>query len=339
VETMSSISMMALFAFAAVLNASVLGAVLLWRGRHNHLIWLGLIFLCIGFLLSVYTLEHYDRVWIGGWLRVAYDVVSLALSCFLAEYVVGGLTGWRPPLWIYVSLVAYLVALALFRGSFLEWFTIGKLVLAQSFYTVLALVVCARDDDAPWKAKRWSRSWVHVAVVPVAFLSVHAAHAVRVAWSGRGALDVAPVVGIIALMGMTSYALTSARFSGWVARRPRLDKDQSRQLLGRLDRAMGDERLFARPSLDLRALADAVGATPQNLSAALNTELGKSFYEYVTFYRIDEAKRLLQAPEQSALSLEAIGAESGFKSRSSFYSAFKAATGMTPGEYRKSPTH
>jgi len=51
----------------------------------------------------------------------------------------------------------------------------------------------------------------------------------------------------------------------------------------------------------------------------------------VNLFRIEAAKKLLQA--NSKLTIEAIGQECGFKSKSSFYSAFKKRTGTTPSKF------
>jgi len=49
--------------------------------------------------------------------------------------------------------------------------------------------------------------------------------------------------------------------------------------------------------------------------------------------RVAAAKDLLvSAPMQSILS---IGMDTGFRSQSSFYAAFKEITGQSPGDYRK----
>jgi len=331
-----SVPLLALFAFAAVLNSVILGTVFVWRGRRTHLLWLGLMFLCIGYLLAVYALEHYDQIWIGGWIRVSYDVGSLLLSCFLLEYVFRGLLRRRPTVAVYGPVVAYLAVLAVLGGRFLEWFTIELLVLTQSFYTVTALVVCLRIKEVPGKVGRRSRVWIHPFAATIVFLTIHAAHLLRVFLGGSADRDIAPAIGIAVLIAMTTYALTSARFSAWVTPRPRLGTRETDELLAGLDGAMTKERLFVRSELDLAALARAVGSTTQNVSAVLNTKLGKTFYEYVTWFRVQEAERLLRDPNLENLSLEAIGTDSGFKSRSSFYSAFKNATGLTPGEYRRS---
>ena len=57
------------------------------------------------------------------------------------------------------------------------------------------------------------------------------------------------------------------------------------------------------------------------------------FSKYVRDCRVEAAKALLvAAPSQSILS---ISMDTGFRSQSAFYAAFKEATGQSPGDYRK----
>jgi len=50
---------------------------------------------------------------------------------------------------------------------------------------------------------------------------------------------------------------------------------------------------------------------------------------------VEHAKKLLENGEYRLNSIDGIGTKSGFKSRSAFYEAFKAETGMTPNQYIK----
>lgn len=69
------------------------------------------------------------------------------------------------------------------------------------------------------------------------------------------------------------------------------------------------------------------------LTEVINKTIGSNFYQLVNRYRIEAAKEML-ANEYSRYSIEAMGAECGFGSRSSFYSFFKKSEGVTPLEYR-----
>jgi AraC-like DNA-binding protein len=61
--------------------------------------------------------------------------------------------------------------------------------------------------------------------------------------------------------------------------------------------------------------------------------LQKKFTAYRTTLRVEHAKELLSAGSADTLSIDGIGSQSGFPSRSSFYASFKTETGMTPSQY------
>jgi len=71
------------------------------------------------------------------------------------------------------------------------------------------------------------------------------------------------------------------------------------------------------------------------LTEVLNSDIGKSFFHFVNFYRVDAVKQMLADPKNK-YSIEAIGYECGFSSKSSFYTVFKNMTGETPVSFRNS---
>jgi AraC-like DNA-binding protein len=65
----------------------------------------------------------------------------------------------------------------------------------------------------------------------------------------------------------------------------------------------------------------------------LNQHLNQSYSQFVRQHRLNEAATLLrEAPDQSVLS---IALQTGFRSQSTFYTAFRDVHGCTPGAYRK----
>lgn len=58
---------------------------------------------------------------------------------------------------------------------------------------------------------------------------------------------------------------------------------------------------------------------------------------FVSHYRIELAKELLSRPDTRNMPIVELALDVGFKSKSSFYYAFKRATQMTPSQFRKSP--
>jgi AraC-like DNA-binding protein len=104
--------------------------------------------------------------------------------------------------------------------------------------------------------------------------------------------------------------------------------------LAKLNRLMADGKLYQNESLSLASLAEAVGLSGHQLSELINTRLGIGFSRYVRECRVNAAKALLiSAPSRSILS---ISMDTGFRSQSAFYAAFKETTGQSPGDFRRS---
>lgn len=100
-----------------------------------------------------------------------------------------------------------------------------------------------------------------------------------------------------------------------------------------LEALMMSRKLYTDPDLNLNKLAAVMDIKPRYLSMILNTMIGKNFYDFINAYRIEEVKHLLKDPDNSNLTIEAIAYKGGFKSKSSFNSAFKKHVRMTPREY------
>lgn len=92
---------------------------------------------------------------------------------------------------------------------------------------------------------------------------------------------------------------------------------------------------FKNPDLNLQQVAEALNTQPHKLSELLNKYMGISFYDLVNRYRVQEVQRLLMHPSTDHLTILAIALENGFNSKSSFNTAFKKFTGMTPSHFRK----
>jgi AraC-like DNA-binding protein len=112
----------------------------------------------------------------------------------------------------------------------------------------------------------------------------------------------------------------------------RLTAGESRIILERLTRLMGEEKAFKDPGFDLPEAARRIKTSVPNLSQAVNQGLDMSFNRAVNGYRVREAKRLLRDED---LSITVIAFESGFGSLSSFNAVFKAECGLSPSEYRR----
>lgn len=88
-------------------------------------------------------------------------------------------------------------------------------------------------------------------------------------------------------------------------------------------------------NITLKDIADYVGLSEQQLRSVFKKELDKSPSNYLTEYRIEQAKKLLS---QGKINLKRLYSEVGFNSYNYFFTAFKKYTGYTPKEYRKKIT-
>lgn len=86
-------------------------------------------------------------------------------------------------------------------------------------------------------------------------------------------------------------------------------------------------------SLDLQSTARALYLSRAQFVRRIRQETGKTFVQYLTDYRIGEARALLQ---DSHWTVSAIAGFLGFKSSTYFQAVFRKATGQTPSQYRES---
>ena len=92
---------------------------------------------------------------------------------------------------------------------------------------------------------------------------------------------------------------------------------------------------FSNPELTIMDLAEGIHEHPKLVSEAINTVGKQNFNSYINQYRIKKAEVLLKNDKNINLSVEGIGIEVGFKSKSAFYSAFKKFTGTTPTSFKE----
>ncbi|MBS1491216.1 MAG: AraC family transcriptional regulator [Bacteroidetes bacterium] len=112
-----------------------------------------------------------------------------------------------------------------------------------------------------------------------------------------------------------------------------LTAEWQQQLVIKLNELMTEEKPFLKPDFSLPELANRMKISVHQLSQVINNGLGKSFFEMIATFRIEEAKRLLR--EKPNIKVEEIAEEVGYNSKSSFNSTFKKLTGKTPGEWRE----
>ena len=126
--------------------------------------------------------------------------------------------------------------------------------------------------------------------------------------------------------------IAPARESGKYAKSS-LDLTARNRIQRKLHEAMAQRRLHCDNQLNLRTLCQHIRENPHYVSQVINQDLATTFHDLVNRHRIEDAKAaLVAAPDKSVLD---ISLETGFNSKSTFNTAFRQYTGMTPSAYRQ----
>lgn len=224
-------------------------------------------------------------------------------------------------------------------------------------FSVLAVLAAARHWRADLVEGR-RRLRVFLLVTGVAYTL--AMLLVRLA-TGRGRLsDLASLMDVLALLAMVSVAswgllrlgaselfpqaepvaapapdapAVSAEPTAAAAEGP--DPADERLALA-LQRVMNEERAYRDEGLSVASLAARLGAPEYRLRRLINQRLGhRNFNAFVNGYRLAEARAALLDPHRAERPVLSIALDAGFQSIGPFNRAFKAATGLTPTEFRR----
>jgi AraC-like DNA-binding protein len=111
---------------------------------------------------------------------------------------------------------------------------------------------------------------------------------------------------------------------------------QEAALLARLRRVMEAEKAYREEGLAIAGLAARLDLPEYRLRRLINQRLGhRNFSSFINGYRLADARAALADLAQAEVPIVTIALDAGFQSLGPFNRAFKAATGMTPTDYRR----
>lgn len=117
-----------------------------------------------------------------------------------------------------------------------------------------------------------------------------------------------------------------------------VENERFSELFDQVDALINEQKLFLQQDLSVSELSRLLQVNSKYLSQAINVKSGTNFNRYVNQKRVEYAVILLEDPEFEKFTMEGIGAESGFRSKSSFNTAFKEIMGCTPTSFKKGKT-
>jgi len=119
-----------------------------------------------------------------------------------------------------------------------------------------------------------------------------------------------------------------------IYKKSNLSNSDKRIYISRINYLIDEENLYLKNDLRLRDISEKLEIPEYLISQVINEKVGKSFRDYLNEFRVRAAQVKL-SESHSKYTIEGIAKDVGFNSRSSFYSAFKKVTNLTPLEYIK----
>jgi YesN/AraC family two-component response regulator len=114
-----------------------------------------------------------------------------------------------------------------------------------------------------------------------------------------------------------------------------LGQEEMTGISSALQKVMQEKKAYLDPELTINDLAAMIKCNRHHLSQVMNESMQRSFYEYVNYYRVEEAKQLLCDTARAEHKIASIAFDAGFNSISTFNEVFKKFTGYTPSLFRK----
>jgi YesN/AraC family two-component response regulator len=136
--------------------------------------------------------------------------------------------------------------------------------------------------------------------------------------------------GVVAVMrkGLFSWEETMAQVEAALARHKRLGGEAQRLVR----RAMAYLEAHSDEEISRTQVADHLAISDRHLTRCFRQELGITPTVYLNRYRVDRAKRTLEAGQHTVTET---AMKVGFSSQSYFSRVFKSIAGVTPSEYQR----
>ena len=114
------------------------------------------------------------------------------------------------------------------------------------------------------------------------------------------------------------------------------DEEQMRDICSQVKEYLEITNAFLRKDLSLSILSRETGNYQKLLSRSINEYLKQNFFELINEMRVGEAKRRLLLPENAGHTVDSLYEECGFRTRSTFFLAFKKVEGLSPAQWLNS---
>ncbi|MFY0602733.1 MAG: helix-turn-helix transcriptional regulator [Flavobacteriaceae bacterium] len=159
------------------------------------------------------------------------------------------------------------------------------------------------------------------------FISIF--HVVLLYWISLNGVLQQPIKSLIPVSNKDSNTVLTER-----KKELKSGKYPDKELFQRIIKQVVAEELFSKPDLTIVDISKSMNVHPKSISQSINGCFHQNFNVFINSFRVEKAKTLLDSDVSNNYSIEGIGKEVGFQSKSAFYGAFKRETGTTPSNYK-----
>ena len=114
---------------------------------------------------------------------------------------------------------------------------------------------------------------------------------------------------------------------------PNFEFDYMLSIVQKMTTSMQEKQLFLQPDCNLAQFAVSIDIPNHHLAYFFREIKKQSFNDYRNECRVNYAKKLIMEGKARDLTLEAIGLQSGFTNRNTFFTAFKKVEGISPSAF------
>ncbi len=147
-------------------------------------------------------------------------------------------------------------------------------------------------------------------------------------------------LGLVLINALLAFGFINARQNVVLPTRNKstvLPDEKSQPIIERIEMAIHERKVYLESDINLERFAKEVSSNTKHVSQVINNHYRSNFFEFINYYRVEEAKRLLRSPEHAEKTILDIVYLSGFNSQSAFHRFFKRLVDKTPSQFRNNP--
>lgn len=114
------------------------------------------------------------------------------------------------------------------------------------------------------------------------------------------------------------------------------DNYTQESLFSRLQNLLNEKKEYLKCDISAKSICKSLGCNPRELPKLVKNEYGIGINRLINQYRVRHAVQLIEEEYLQKRTVESLALEVGFRSRNTFYLAFKKETGLSPSIFNNS---